>query len=309
MEKVDMKAALVEEFKDDPIYRLVILNGLEDYLFTSGILSMHKDLTYSTVQTGKIIERSDSTIRNHFRSDLIEYIAPEKFGKYYRMNYQSIFRLQMIFLLMERASKTTVDILAELGMQPGMSMTGNVKRVLKPDRSESREVYFGNNEEEEQLFEERFEKLEHAIGLQGLMLNILKYEKDLADLDRKIEHSQSMVQQIGSETRMKFLEEKQSRLLASSLKKSIKKQSIFGLFKKNDDIDINQIAIEIDENLKDKFESEIKSKSQEFENKIKEYKQERKAILDLLIKEKNAFSEFRLDKTTHKFINEPIKKD
>ena len=111
MEEKDMKTVLTQEFHDDPIYKLALLNKLDDYLFTEGILSMHQESTYSTVETGRIIERSDSTIRNHFRSDLLDYIAPEKFGKYYRLNYKSVFRLQLIFILMEKASKTSVDLL------------------------------------------------------------------------------------------------------------------------------------------------------------------------------------------------------
>lgn len=56
-----MKELLVGEFEKDPIYRMAILIGLESSLFTEGILSMHVEMTYSTVEAGKIIERSDST--------------------------------------------------------------------------------------------------------------------------------------------------------------------------------------------------------------------------------------------------------
>ncbi|MEH6906119.1 hypothetical protein V7008_10385, partial [Neobacillus drentensis] len=122
MENQDMETLLKQEFAKDPVYRLVMLEGLQESVFTPGILSMHKDISYSTVETGRIIVRSDSTIRNHFRSDLIEYIEPEKFGKFYRLNYKSVFRLHLIFLLMEKASKTTIDILAELGIKPAISM-------------------------------------------------------------------------------------------------------------------------------------------------------------------------------------------
>src|SRR5206468_1002955 len=153
MENKDMRTLLQQEFSNDPVYRLVMLEGLEESVFTQGILSMHKEISYSTVETGRIIDRSDSTIRNHFRSDLIEYIAPEKFGKFYRLNYQSVFRLHLIFLLMEKASKTTIDILAELGMEPAISMGGSIKRIPRVDSRELQEWNQQNENNQEEIQE------------------------------------------------------------------------------------------------------------------------------------------------------------
>ncbi|MEU2316469.1 hypothetical protein, partial [Streptomyces albidoflavus] len=116
MEEINVKELLIENFKDDPIYKLCQISKLDDYLFDENILALHPATTYSTVETGKILGKNDSTIRNHFRSDLIEYIEPEKAGKYFRLNYKSIFRLHMIFLLMNKVGKTSVDILVEAGI-------------------------------------------------------------------------------------------------------------------------------------------------------------------------------------------------
>lgn len=303
MEKADMEAILLEEFKNDPIYRLAILNGLEKFLFTDGILSLHKDLTYSTVDTGKIIERSDSTIRNHFRSDLIEYINPEKFGKFYRLNYQSIFRLHLIFLLMEKSQKTTVDILAELGMHPAMSMGGNLKRV---PRNESRELAEVSDDSDiTHIIDERFGKIEHTMNLQGLMLNILKYEKDLVEIDRKIDSNQSRIKQIASESRMSYLEEKQAQLLISSLRKSIKKPSFFGMFKKEQDIDVLEISNQIDGNIKERYDKEVKDLTSEYESEIAKLKEEKEVLIESLKKEKGMFAEYQIEYDKIKMISTP----
>jgi hypothetical protein len=294
VEKVDMEAVLKEEFKDDPVYRLAVLNGLEDSLFTKGILSLHKDLSYSTVETGRIIERSDSTIRNHFRSDLIEYIAPERFGKYYRLNYTSVFRLHIVFMLMERAAKTTVDILAELGMQPGISMGGNIKRMGRVDKADSTDLPAGKGQLEEDIFiEERFEKLEQALGLHGIMLNILKYEKDIADVERKMESTQSQIEKVNSEARMKYLEEKNTQLVASSLRAGFKKRSFFGGFKKNEDFDINKLTVELEQNLKEKYKKEVQSKVSSLEEDIKKLNAEKEMLEKTLLTEKESFSNFQ----------------
>ncbi|UQX57031.1 hypothetical protein M5V91_28185 (plasmid) [Cytobacillus pseudoceanisediminis] len=255
MENLDMKELLMEEFENDPIYRMAVLNGLEDSVFTNGILSMHKDMTYSTVEAGRIIERSDSTIRNHFRSDLIEYIQPEKFGKYYRLNYKSVFRLHLIFILMDKASKTSVDLLAELGMQPGVSMGGNVKRVQR-ESSDLQEY----NDQLQNNYEERLLTMERNLGFQSKMLNILKYEKDISDIERKLERKEVEIDQIKTDAYMKYLEEKQTQLLSTSLKKSVQKSSFLGLFKKPDNIDVEQINKDVETKLKEKMDQEIKEK-------------------------------------------------
>lgn len=290
VESLDMKELLVKEFENDPIYRMAVLNGLEDSVFTMGIQSMHKDMTYSTVEAGRIIERSDSTIRNHFRSDLIEYIQPEKFGKFYRLNYKSVFRLHLIFVLMDKASKTSVDLLAELGMQPGVSMGGNVKRVQR--ESNDLQEY---SDQLQNNYEERLLTMERNLGFQSKMLNILKYEKDISDIERKLERKEVEIEQIKTDAYMKFLEEKQTQLLSTSLKKSIQKTSFLGLFKKPDNIDVEQINKEVETKLKEKMDQEIKEKINIARKEIETLQEEKRKVNTFLQQERESFSNMQLD--------------
>ncbi len=290
VENLDMKELLMEEFENDPIYRMAVLNGLEDSVFTNGILSMHKDMTYSTVEAGRIIERSDSTIRNHFRSDLIEYIQPEKFGKYYRLNYKSVFRLHLIFILMDKASKTSVDLLAELGMQPGVSMGGNVKRVQR-ESSDLQEY----NDQLQNNYEERLLTMERNLGFQSKMLNILKYEKDISDIERKLERKEVEIDQIKTDAYMKYLEEKQTQLLSTSLKKSVQKSSFLGLFKKPDNIDVEQINKDVETKLKEKMDQEIKEKINIARKEVEALQEEKRKVTTLLQQERESFSNMQLD--------------
>ncbi|MBU8772148.1 hypothetical protein [Cytobacillus oceanisediminis] len=290
MESLDMKELLMKEFENDPIYRMAVLNGLEDSVFTMGIQSMHKDMTYSTVEAGRIIERSDSTIRNHFRSDLIEYIQPEKFGKFYRLNYKSVFRLHLIFVLMDKASKTSVDLLAELGMQPGVSMGGNVKRVQR--ESTDLQEY---SDQLQNNYEERLSTMERNLGFQSKMLNILKYEKDISDIERKLERKEVEIDQIKTDAYMKYLEEKQTQLLSTSLKKSIQKPSFLGLFKKPDNIDVEQINKDVETKLKEKMDQEIKEKINMARKEIETLQEEKRKVNTLLQQERDSFSNMQLD--------------
>ncbi len=304
LDKVDIKTTLIEEFENDPIYKMAILNGLEEYLFTEGILSMHIESSYSTVEAGKIIDRSDSTIRNHFRSDLIEYIAPERFGKYYRLNYQSIFRLHMIFLLMEKANKTTVDLLVELGMQPTTSISGNIKRISRDNKNINNDLLPEVGEVDlAKEVSDRFIALEYNMSLQRYMLNILKYEKDIADIERKIDSKRSDIKAIESEFQLKFLEEKQSQLLASALKEKLnKKPSFFSFMKKKENEDIIQIEARIQENLKTKYELEKEAKIRQYVEEISKLEQDKEKILALLENENKEFQQFQLKQNEQNLI-------
>ena len=330
-----MKEVLISEFENDPIYRLALLNKLEDSIFTESILSLHKDTTYSTVETGKIIDRSDSTIRNHFRSELLDYIAPEKYGKFYRLDYKSVFRLQLIFLLMDKSGKTTIDLLAELGIQPGISITGNFKKI--PHRNDNKSFQKGNREINDILpVDTKLLEFENKLNLQGIMLNVLKYEKDISDIDRRISNSQSSINktlvrsrikfekeiseiekdiakkqaeitEAQSHSRMKFLEERQSLLIVNSLKNSLKKSSFLGFLKKNDAVNVQQLANEIDENLKVKFDNVLQEKINKFNSDIETLNSKKIILENKLEVLSDQFDSITLNNDLDKEVQEKIK--
>ncbi|MEK3992642.1 hypothetical protein [Robertmurraya sp. FSL R5-0851] len=292
----DIKELLLEEAKDDRLYRRVVIEGLEDALFTPGILSMHEDVTYSTVDAGKIIERSDSTIRNHFRSDLINYIQPEKYGKYYRLDYKSIFRLHIIFILMEKVGRTTVDLLAELGWEPSISV-GNPKILNRDSQSAYREVAAGLEipDLQRQVLESRLQSVEKSLILQNAITRIFKHESDIANIDRLVESKKTLIHQIQSDAKMRYLEDKHSKLLATSLKKSIKKPSFFDLFKKAEEVDVVQMSSEIEKGLKEKMEEEITQQIAIHKEEMNELLKKKEKLNEKLLLEKEAFSKAQLE--------------
>src|SRR5690625_659717 len=115
----NIKEILIEEFKNDPVYRMVIDNRLEGYLFPDSLLEIDTKKTYSTIEAGNIIGRKDSTIRNYFKTELLDYINPEKVGNIYRLDYINIFKIHMISLLFEKGRKNKSEIAYELGLKPG----------------------------------------------------------------------------------------------------------------------------------------------------------------------------------------------
>jgi hypothetical protein len=294
----DIKTLILNEFSNDPVYRLALLNDLEDYIFTKEILSMHHEINYSTVDAGKIIGRADSTIRNHFRSDLLKYINPEKYGKYYRLNFVSVFKLHLIFLLIEKAGKTSIDILVELGIQPASIEYDSgfelpKKNHLQPSNRN------GNSGEYE--LEGRLDELEKSFKIQSIMLSLLKYEKDLSDVDREIEVYESKIEKIQTNAHMKYLEESQTQMLALSLKNPTKKRSLFDIFKKSNDTEVNvlELSKEIEMKLKEKMKEEMKSKIGEYEEKLLEAREKQIKLKELHQQEEKKF----------KAISEPLQQN
>lgn len=118
----NIKEIYIEEFKNDPIYRMVIDSRLEGYLFPDSLLEVETNKTYSTIEVGKFIGRKDSTIRNYFKTELLDYINPEKVGNTYRLDYINIFKIHMISLLFEKGRKNKSEIAYELGLKSGVKI-------------------------------------------------------------------------------------------------------------------------------------------------------------------------------------------
>jgi hypothetical protein len=144
-------------------------------------------------------------------------------------------------------------------------------------------------------YNDRLTTLEKNMGLQGLMLNILKYEKDLSELERRLENRAASIEQIKSEAYMRYLEQKQSQLLTTSIRKTIQKPSFLGLFKKAEEVDIDQIAKELETNLKQKMEQEVEDKIKVHTEEIKKLEEEKVKVKSLLQEEKTSFSNFQLE--------------
>jgi hypothetical protein len=288
MDDLNMKEILITEFKDDPIYKLCLINKLESYLFTKGILELHTETSYSTVEAGRILGRNDSTIRNHFRSDLIEYIAPERYGKYYRLDYICVFKLQMVFVLMEKAGKGSVDILVEAGIHASELFTSN--GVKKPVRHESNDLKVIRRESDEDgMIVDRLNDLEKNLAIQTIQLNIVKYEKDINELERIIGESESSIELIKLNEQNLYLEQRQLQLLSASLNKSFEKKGLFGFIKKPDNLDVNMISKELDDGLKAKKDQIVKEKIKIYQERIEETKEKKKVIQQNLEIEKKNF--------------------
>ncbi|KAA6446904.1 hypothetical protein [Bacillus swezeyi] len=256
MEAFNMKELLEEKFEDDPIYKEVQILNLEKELYTDKILNMHPETTYSTVEAGKIVGRPDSTIRNYFRSDLIDYIQPEKMGKFYRLNYISVFKFQMILTLIDKGGKSLNDIAYATGLRA--SSMASFSKINKKSEDTNNNQSLQNFSDGAQI-EERLNNMERLMaylklktdhGDQLRQLQGIEYEIQLAERDLKLLDNELSLLDARQET--KFFEHKHNTILDYSLRKTIetktpKNQGFFAsLFSKK-----NEDHVSADEILKD----------------------------------------------------------
>lgn len=138
----NIKDIYIDEFKNDPVYKMVHDSRLEGYLFPDSLLEIDVNKTYSTIEVAKFINRKDSTIRNYFTNELIDYIQPEKVGNLYRLDYIMIFKIHMISLLFDKGKKSRVQIAYELGLKGSVKLGSNdgVPESIKEQNAKIEEI-------------------------------------------------------------------------------------------------------------------------------------------------------------------------
>ncbi|MES1045485.1 hypothetical protein FOA22_13525 [Heyndrickxia oleronia] len=303
----NIKELIINEFQNDPIYKLAVINGLEEYFFSDSILSIHPETTYSTVECGKIIGRADSTIRNHFRTGLIDYIEPEKFGKYYRLNYKSIFKLHLIFLLMEKAGKGTIDILVELGAEPAVSLSQGTRIPRSQSQHNDSPSVYGQNLEDITLRMSQYEQVLQKLIFQN-QIRDQKTEKLLKvkEIEMEIERLERQIEKVELEAEINHLEEKQSNLLISSLNKSLQKPSLLNVIKNSfskeqAEITLDPLTQSMSENLRNKKLHYIEEKTKIPKEKLNELRENQKQLLKEI---QNLNQKEHLERETMSFLQE-----
>ncbi|QAS54800.1 coiled-coil domain-containing protein [Halobacillus litoralis] len=233
MEKLDMKELLEDEFIKDPLRKEIELAELESELYTENILKMHPDTTYSTTEAAEFIGRNDGTLRNYFRNELFHYIGPARSGKYYRLDYKSIFKLHMILLLVEKANKKTADLAHFVGVKNLTSTTNfnpvNVDNHLAKNDGQNQATLIKEIEElrKHLIIQKLTGKVQDANNsLTSTRLDYSDNEREISNLENKIENLQSKYQR-------EAMERRYYRVLDQTMKatqQKVKKRSWLSLF-------------------------------------------------------------------------------
>lgn len=256
----DVKKTLVDEFKNDPIYKMVEFYELEEDLFTDGILGMNMDpdYTYSTTEASKILGRPDSTIRNYFHTDLIEYIGPEKWGKFYRLNYRSIFKLRMIFTLVDKANKSSVDLLTALGVSPSIVIGDNeIKRT-----NQRTEIGLPVD------LKNRLESFSDFMNRQSELAKLYTFQHELYDLRMQLNAKEAEKEREISQLEFKYLEDKQSIITDNYIRNLTSKPKFWNRNKKNKEI-ASALQVQINK-IREKYQEEKEKIMNKYDKEIAE---------------------------------------
>ncbi|WP_121616792.1 hypothetical protein [Virgibacillus halodenitrificans] len=115
---VDMVELLQDEFMEDPLYREILANSdLRLKLFPEFIKGLHPKKQYTTLEVSEMIEEKDSTVR-YYMNTLLEYIQPIRNNRNYRLMYDSIYKLYLVFLYTRDYGRNTNDVKMLLPMFP-----------------------------------------------------------------------------------------------------------------------------------------------------------------------------------------------
>ncbi|CAM4031807.1 hypothetical protein [Mesobacillus zeae] len=95
---------------------------------------------------------------------------------------------------------------------------------------------------------------------------------------------------------MRYLEQKQSQLLAASLKKAIQKPSFLGLFKKTEEINLEEMSKQLDVDLKLKMDSEVQDRIKKQNMEIEKLEEEKEKLTLSIEQEKELSKTYQITK-------------
>lgn len=324
MVELDIKQRLEEIFKEDPLRKEISINKLEDYLYTENILGMHTETTYSTTEAAEIIGRNDSTLRNYFRTDLLSYILPDRQGKFYRLNYVSVFKMHMILLLVEKANKATADLTYYLGITHSVSEV-RTDKVYQRNRENTNLPSAGIEEIKAQIInevEDNLKELKKIILIQNTNFSNKSDEHKLDSLKNQYQIILQEINAIEKEIELleikkenKLIESKYYKMLDHSLRQtragSVSKKkgflaSLFGGSEKDEEVDIDKI---MEEAMIAAEQVSSTTTDETIDSKLKELKEFKKKEEEKLknLYEKIKFQEKEVEKSKGKvdFLNSP----
>ncbi|WP_368502713.1 hypothetical protein AB3N04_01040 (plasmid) [Alkalihalophilus sp. As8PL] len=269
---------LESEFMDDPLKRqLEFFDLTANKLLPDFLNDLHPEATYSTTESAAFLQKNDSTLRNYLRNEnLMKYIKPVRSGRFYRLNYKSIFRLHMILLYLDQG-KTISDVEVLLGYRSETMEYDSVNpnRGLKNFDNEILGQILKTTNQRIQILEQD---------------NSLTYKKREYDqLENRLEKKRMDVELIDHKISLLRVEARNQQLLTHTLKKATNRpkpsflQSLLG---KHEEVDVEVIFNESVKELQDYTNPKIKELEVLKENteedilKVEKELEEKKVALD-----------------------------
>lgn len=305
-----MKQLIENEFFDDPLYKEIKIKHpeLEDELFPDWIDTLNLVKEYSTTEVSQMINKKDQNIR-YYLEQLKDYVQHLRHNRNYRLTYKSIFRLHMIYLLIENG-RNVYDIRVALPMYGEGAIVDREtlndaarKGMVKHTNGINEEIlqkitgtlisHMQFSEEKQlEVMETVQNLLETQNELQILLPKINKQVQIVRSLDKKLSHDRATLLDMKQTLRSMNQLSNMTRLINEHKKSGFLKR-IKGIFIEEEEVfqfnqtdpKINELTNEIKtiENEITKEEETLKSletQQEELAEKAKEYLVEVKMLIE-----------------------------
>ncbi|MEK4031401.1 hypothetical protein MKZ02_23350 [Pseudobacillus sp. FSL P4-0506] len=114
-QKTIMVELIKEKFADDPLFlECSLASKTKEKLFPDFLGQLVEGVEYSAQDAARFVNRSDANIR-YYLQNLPEYIGVVKTSSSYRMRYDGVYRIYLIFMYIKDLNKQLKDIKVKIG--------------------------------------------------------------------------------------------------------------------------------------------------------------------------------------------------
>ncbi|ADC52370.1 hypothetical protein BpOF4_21874 (plasmid) [Alkalihalophilus pseudofirmus OF4] len=266
------------DFSEDPLKRqLELYDVTAEKLYPSFLNNLHPETTYSTTESAAYLQKNDSTLRNYLRNEnLMKYIQPVRSGRFYRLNYRSIYRLYLILMYLEQG-KTISDIEVLLGYRS--------ETVDYDPTNPTKGVNTLNNEMLGQILKSTNKRIHLLEQENKLSVQMREYDQ----LESQVSKKKMDLELIDHKISLSRVEVRNQQLLTHTLKKATKRpksgffQSLFG---KEEEVDVDEL---ISDSLS-QVENVSSTKINDLENQKEDIKRDLVELEKELIEKKASLS-------------------
>lgn len=294
MEKELFKGRIETNFKGkDPLWEKIVELDLEEHLITDNYLEFFDpEKSYRLNEVAPFFTRQDYILRNILNQDKLDgYIKPHKRGKIYYLDFKSIFRYNMIFILTDKANKQLTDIKNYLGITPDREVDSENRKSFRPANKNGNTTTIPNNSGEVEDLKKELENIRTVLAMMKMEQELEKVGKLVEVSKQKVrewEHNTSLLEQkITSKElirNLKINERKNIELIKKTQEETNKDRGFLSIFTRPKKIDVDkmyeEVAVAVEENKK--HYSEVDSLTEEIHKlkmDIEERKLERKELL------------------------------
>ncbi len=276
---------LKDLFADDPLLGLIRSEGLlqeffgDDYFFEQ----ITTEQTYSTKDAARLMQiANDHNIRNTLsRYHLNEYVQVRYINSRIALDYESVFKLKMIFFIRETLNKKPLQIAEYLGLIASTSDSPNKRNNIPNQGLDSRQ----EDKEEQMMYSFILHQMQRKEML-AFKLDVKEEQKgrELKRIDREIDAIIDEIELINDLKELREEHENDKIIQNERLKQLKSKMTFRNLFKKKwDDETISPKTIK--EKINDKQIKKLTDKEKKLRKNIDEISTERKEVQEKMTRE------------------------